>query len=191
MMNVKKLNRQTVFLSVAAALLIAGIGTSTAALASKVTPQVVADTQNEDSRTTASEIAASKVPEGKVTESVQGSGTQPAESSTIPVQEYKAGQLVAGPAEAADSVTVPAELTAVSDQAEITAQPQPELVAAPANELVADPEESAPATVPDVSSSQSDSGIAPAPVPAGSSVIAEALPELVPAPAESVPAPAK
>lgn len=184
MLNVKKLNRQTLFLSVTAALLIAGIGTSTAALASKVTPQVVADTQNENSRINASEIAPSKSSEGGITEPAQVSGTQPAESSTIPAQENTAGQLVAGPAESADSadsITVPAELAPESAQAEIIALP----------ELVAAPAESAPVTVPVASAAQSDSGLAPAPVPAGSAVIAEALPELVPAPAEVVPAPSK
>ncbi|WP_405112901.1 M56 family metallopeptidase [Paenibacillus sp. FSL K6-1217] len=171
MLNVKKLNRQTLFLSVAAALLIAGISTSTAALASRVTPQVVADTQDGDSRTTASEIAPSKSSEGGITEPAQVSGTQPAESSTIPVQQYKAGQLVAGSAESADSVTVPAEQVSA-------AQALPELVAAPA--------ESALVTVPKGSNTVSDSGPAPAPV------AAEALPEVVPAPAPaaSVPAPA-
>ncbi|WP_238655005.1 M56 family metallopeptidase [Paenibacillus piscarius] len=183
MLNVKKLNRQTLFLSITAALLIAGIGTSTAALASKVTPQVVADTQNEDSLITASEIAASKPSEEGITKPVEVSGNQPAESSTIPAQENRAGQLVAGSAEAADSVTVPAEPAPVSGQAEITAQPLPELIPVPA--------ESAPVTVPKASAVQSDSVLAPAPVPDQAGAIAEALPELVPAPAESVPAPAK
>ncbi|WP_341347600.1 M56 family metallopeptidase [Paenibacillus sp. FSL H3-0469] len=183
MLNVKKLNRQTLFLSVAAALLIAGISTSTAALASRVTPQVVADTQNEDSRTTASEIAPSKSSEGGITEPAQVSGIQPAESSTIPAQEYTAGQLVAGPAESDDSVTVPAEVAPGAAQADSTAQPLPELVASPA--------ESAPVTVPKASAAQSDSGLAPAPVPDQKEAIVVALPELVPAPAESVPAPSK
>lgn len=193
MLNVKKLNRQTLFLSVTAALLIAGIGTSTAALASKMTPQVVADSEYTSSDNAASEIAASTVPEGKITEPAKGSGTQPAESSTIPAQEYKAGQLVAGPAESADSVTVPAEVAPGAAQAEITAQPLPELVPAAANELVPAPAKSAPVTVPKVSAAQSDSGLAPAPVPDQKEAIVEALPELVPAPAsvEDVPAPSK
>lgn len=148
-----------------------------------MTPQVVADSEYTSSDNAASEIAASTVPEGKITEPAKGSGTQPAESSTIPAQEYKAGQLVAGPSESAGSVTVPAKQSPGSAQAEIIAQPLPELVAAP--------EESAPVTVPKASAAQSDSGLAPAPVPAQEEAIAEALPELVPAPAESVPAPAK
>lgn len=185
MLNVKKLNRQTLFLSVTAVLLIAGIGTSTAALASKMTPQVVADTEYTSSDNAASELAASKVPEGKITEPAKVSGTRSAESSTIPVQEYKAGQLVAGPAESADSVTVPAEVAPGAAQADITAQPLPELVPAPA--------ESAPVTVPKANATQSDSGLAPAPVPDQKEAIAEAPPELVPAPAivEDIPAPSK
>ncbi|MBP2111210.1 M56 family metallopeptidase [Paenibacillus silagei] len=183
MLNVKKLNRQTLFLSVTAALLIAGIGTSTAALASKMTPQVVADSEYTSSDNAASEIAASTVPEGKITEPAKVSGTQPAESSTIPAQKYKAGQLVAGPAESDDSATVPAEQSPGSAQAEIIAQPLPELVPAPA--------EGAPVTMPKASAVQSDSGLAPAPVPDQKEANVEALPELVPAPAEIVPAPAK
>ncbi|WP_051493355.1 M56 family metallopeptidase [Paenibacillus sp. FSL R7-269] len=177
MLNVKKLNRQTLFLSVAAALLIAGIGTSTAALASKMTPKVVADSEYTSSDNAASEIAASKVPKGKITEPAKVSGTEPAESSTIPAQEYTAGQLVAGPAESADSVTVPAEVAPGAAQADIAAQPLPELVASPA--------ESAPVTVPKASAAQSDSGLAPAPVPDREEAMVEALPELVPAPAPS------
>lgn len=114
MLNVKKLNRQILFLSVTAALLIAGIGTSTAALASKMTPQVVAESEYTSSDNAASEVAASKVPEGKITEPAQVSGTQPAKSSTIPAQENTAGQLVAEPAESAP-VTVPKASAAQSD----------------------------------------------------------------------------
>ncbi|MFC6650968.1 M56 family metallopeptidase [Paenibacillus rhizoplanae] len=182
MLNVKKLNRQTLFLSVTAALLIAGIGTSTAALASKMTPQVVADSEYTSSDNAASEIAASKVPEGKITEPVKASGTKSAESSTIPAQEYNAGELVAGPAESADSATVPAEAAPGAAQAE----PLP-------NKLVAAPAESAHVTVPKASAAQSDSGLAPAPAPAQEGAVTEALPELVPAPApaENLPAPAK
>ncbi|WP_340023500.1 M56 family metallopeptidase [Paenibacillus sp. FSL K6-1096] len=170
MLNVKKLNRQTLFLSITAALLIAGISTSTAALASKVTPQVVAEPQNEDSRIIASEIAPSKSSEGGITEPVQVSGTQPAESSLIPVPDNTAGQPVPVPAESAESVTVPA------------AQPLPE--------LVADSAESVLVPVPEGSPSQSDSVLVPAPVPDQERAVTKALPELVPAPAESVPAPA-
>lgn len=114
MLNVKKLNKQTLFLSVTAALLIAGISTSTAASASKVTPQVVPDSEY-----VASEAAAPARSEGGLTEPATVSVTEPAESRSAAAQQGTTAQVVPEP------VTVPAESVRAPAQAEGVTAPAP------------------------------------------------------------------
>ncbi|NQX44286.1 peptidase M56 [Paenibacillus tritici] len=130
MLNVKKLNKQTLFLSVTAALLIAGISTSTAALASKVTPQVVPDSEY-----VASEAAAPSRSEGGLTVPAAVSVTVPAESSSAAAQQGTTAQPVPEPVPVpAGSVTVPAPAESVPAPAPAqqvtTAQPIPDKLAA-------------------------------------------------------------
>lgn len=165
MLNVKKLNKQTLFLSVTAALLIAGIGTSTAALASKMTPQVVADSEY-----VASEAAAPARSEGGLTVPAKVSVTEPAESSSAAAQQGTTTQAVP------EAVPVPAESVTVPAPEGTTAQPLPELVPAPAESVPAPAQEATTAQpVPDKPADAS--------VSAQEDTITVPLPEIVPAPA--------
>ncbi|WP_246553734.1 M56 family metallopeptidase [Paenibacillus tritici] len=165
MLNVKKLNKQTLFLSVTAALLIAGISTSTAALASKVMPQVVPDSEY-----VASEAAATAPSEGGLTVPDTVSVTEPAESSSAAAQQGTAAQAEPAPVPAG-SVTVPAPEGTI-------AQPLPELVPAPAESVPA------PAPAQEVTTAQPiPDKLAAVTVSAQEDTSTVPHPEIVPAPA--------
>lgn len=166
MLNVKKLNKQTLFLSVTAALLIAGISTSTAALASKVTPQVVPDSEY-----VASEAAAPSRSERGLMESATVAVTESAESSSAAAQQGTAAQAVPEP------VTVPAGSSSAPAPEGTTAQPLPELVPAPAESVTA------PAPAQEATTAQPVPDKPAASVSAQEDTITVPLSELVPAPA--------
>ncbi|MEK4328545.1 M56 family metallopeptidase [Paenibacillus sp. FSL R7-0312] len=164
MLNAKKLKKQTIILSVAAVLLIAGISTSAAAWASKITPQVVADSEHSPteaaefagadgsliqpdtaSSTVASESASAATPEGGTSKPAPEAVTVPAESYSVSAQE----EPVAQPAPKLVTVTVPAESVTAPAQEGSVPQPVPEVVPGPADNVLAPAQEgSVPQPVP-------------------------------------------
>ncbi|MEK5493217.1 M56 family metallopeptidase [Paenibacillus sp. FSL R7-0297] len=152
MLNAKKLKKQTIFLSVTAVLLIAGISTSAAAWASKITPQVVAGSEHYPSE--AEEFAGAG---GSLIQPDTASSTVASESASAAAQEEGTSQ------PAPEAVTVPAESYTVAAQEEPVAQPAPELVPVPAESVTAPAQEgSVPQPVPEVVPGPADNVLAPA-----------------------------
>lgn len=123
MLNAKKLKKKTIFVSVTAALFIAGISTSAAAWASKITPQVVAGAEDTATGASGSEIS-EIIP-------------APAQSYSLSAQEEPAAQ------PAPEVVAVPEEDAPAQAQEGASPQPAPELIAIPEKDAPAQAQEGA------------------------------------------------
>ncbi|WP_252863334.1 M56 family metallopeptidase [Paenibacillus riograndensis] len=148
MLNVKKLQRQTIFLSVTAVLLIAGISTSAAAWASKVTPQVAASTEEYPTEVAKPAAAAGNITSGTVDpESVPAQVQEGSVARPLPeLQDVPAGSVFIRHQEgSAELKAVPAESASMQAQQISAAEAQQVLTAQPVPELEAVLAESAPA----------------------------------------------